>query len=194
MSDEKKKRKFLTKKFNGSISNGRNMALGHGAGNALFLMTAPFDMGATVLAVGCVAITTSLVAGLADNKRDIVSYKNNAGQDLKAPEWVSIFHKKLEKQLIKTQDRIAQYAYKGKKSKNKKYDQLVAKKAKLLDVARDLEDYITVINEDGKTLKSQVIYVIKEPTGDLAVDRNHMIDSSGKVCKPARPKPKAFKL
>lgn len=195
MSDEndKKKRKFLSRKFR-AVASGTKWNSG-----IIVIMAAsaaPFDMGTSlsfVLGGGAGALASTFINFKSDKGNQKIKTRHNmADQKLMAPGWALDLFDEIEADMIKTCKALAKHA-----SNRKKRAKLETRKEKLLEVARDLEDYIKIVDEDSNTVKTPILYMTRTPTGELIKDRRHMIDSKGIARTPDHKKPdppKAFGL
>ncbi len=183
---DKKKRKFLMKKFNSAASFG---GFGAGLSSAMVLPMVFVDGGIT-LALTMIGGTTLLYGGIgyandSKNMKARVS-TSDANQRLHGQGWAIEMHEKLQEQLLLTYAAMNMY-----EEKPKRYKKLEEKKEKLLDTARDLAEFLIVVDKDGEPTGAPVLYLKRPLTGDEKEDYNARIN-------PAKPgddvSPKSFGL
>lgn len=185
---DKKKRKFLTKKFS-AVTMGAKMSGGLIA--AFGIPLAFVDGGATLLALsflgGTTAVTSGLMASFDLQDQEKVMRKTNAGQELYGPKWAHDFYDEIQNKLIKTSDKIRYL----NQSENKKRKKLEKKKAELIDVAKDLSEYLIVADKDHKPSGEPMLIMERVSAGDKEKDAPYIIDVS--IGKPSpKNSPAAF--
>ena len=170
---DKKKKLFLTKRFNQAVNFGKI------SGGTLAAFTIPLafvDGGASLFVLVCggasFSALTAYAAALELSQNQKIMLETNAGQELYGPIWGHEFYSKLERELIKTCDKIRYL----NQSENKKRKKLEKKKAKLIEVARDLSEYLQVADKDHKPSGEPMLIMIREKTGDKEKDAPYTID------------------
>ena len=171
---DKKKKLFLTKRFNQAVSFGKLS----GGTLAAFAVPMAFIDGGTSLFIlsfggaifGTVTGMFALEEGLKENEK--IMWKTNSGQELYGPKWAHNFYWEIERELIKTCDKIRYL----NQSENKKRKKLEKKKAKLIDVAKDLSEYLIVADKDHKPSGEPMLIMMRAYTGDKLKDAPYIID------------------
>ncbi len=186
---ERKARKFLSKKFNNSVKAGK---LTTGLTAALAAPMAFVDGGLTfalVMAGGAGGIITlgSFAEDMAAQKELIKRTK--AGQRLYGAQWAHDFYRDLEAKLIETSDKLKYLSPSDKKKRRK----LEAKKEKLLDFGKDLSAYLKVADKNDQPTGEALLIMTAYPTKDREKNAENIIDlSTGQ--KKNSPKPGGFGL
>ncbi len=185
----KKKKRFLTQKFKQTIGAS---ALTSGVLGTAAICFIPLDMGLSLafLASGAVSGPVNALNGFNHDKKrkKMISYPNTAGQNLKAPIWAKEYQEKLQNKL----DKLT-------RSQAKNYEHglgLILEKHEALKTLQQLEEHITLVDENDQKLDGEILYVVHEsdlkgPEGRFI---QKLVDSKGNIHQPKPPKPQAFKL
>lgn len=181
---DKKKKMFLTKRFNQAVSFGK---LSGGTLAAFAVPMAFVDGGATLFVValggslfGAMTAVAAIDDAVSENEKVILT--TSAGQELYGPKWAHNFYYGLQAELIETCDKIRYL----NQSENKKRKKLEKKKEKLIDVARDLSEYLIAADKDHKPSGEPMLIMMRASTGDKVKDAPYIIDVT-----TSKPSPKS---
>lgn len=165
---DRKKRKFLTSKFNTTVKGG-TVTL-----PIIAVICTPIALldGGVSLAIATYMVSAGgITFGLNDKKmQEDILYTNKCGQRIFTKKWVKNLQVKLQKDITKTWIGL-NFEPEGSKRHNK----LSKRKSELLEIAADLEEYMIVVDDMNKPTKRSVAYITKNTSEDKNADRDFYI-------------------
>lgn len=180
--EDKKKRKFLTKKFAAST---KGLPFFGGA-SSLFLVPLAMVDGGVTLAMAAFMASLGVGFPLLDSgmQKDTI-HKTRCGQRVFTQKWAGKLQSELQTKIIKTYTEL-NFVTEGSKRQKK----LLKRKSDLLEVARDLEDLMTVIDSNNNPTNLAVEYYTKAPGQNAEQNKKFIIrPGQDKRASASQPKP-----